>query len=191
MEESSVIEFKGHRSFVKEEIPGVVNFTYQQTGRASRQPVSKYACGMLNSGKGGIILMGVLDNGQVEGMTMTRFQMDHIKLAVQDALDRYVPRVPLHLYKLEFVPVIDDNLEEDYADIMTCMKTMDLQQDPSLPHHLRTNDHCWCDAGSLAKAARGLICPSFVIELHIFAPCRDDPRNQDLYKVCNLAMSES
>ena len=49
-------------NFSQEELPRL-----SQTGtigygnRPSRQHISKYACGMLNTGKGGVISMGILD----------------------------------------------------------------------------------------------------------------------------------
>ena len=66
-EETTYEELKGHRSFSKEEVPRL-----SQTGtigygnRPSRQFISKYACGMLNTGKGGLISMGILDTGRIE-----------------------------------------------------------------------------------------------------------------------------
>ena len=66
-EETTYEELKGHRSFSKEELPRL-----SQTGtigygnRPSRQFISKYACGMLNTGKGGLISMGILDTGRIE-----------------------------------------------------------------------------------------------------------------------------
>ena len=52
------------------------------------QCVAKYACGMLNTVGGGLILLGVLDNGTVEGFMMNQFQRDHFVLSVQETFKR-------------------------------------------------------------------------------------------------------
>ena len=54
----------------------------------SLQNVSKYACGMLNTVGGGLILLGVLDDGTVEGFMMNQFQRDHFALSVQETFKR-------------------------------------------------------------------------------------------------------
>ena len=83
-EETTVEEFKGHRSFCQEELPRISQVN--QGFGPSRQCVSKYACGMLNTGKGGRISMGILDTGRIEGITLSKYQMDHIRLTIQDTL---------------------------------------------------------------------------------------------------------
>ena len=55
----------------------------------------------------GIIFMGVLDDGEVNGVMMSPFQQHHFLLHVQDTFDRYSPKVPSHLYKIKFVPVVE------------------------------------------------------------------------------------
>ncbi len=59
-------EFKGHRCVAREEV-NPKNFFVTSSGRerVTRQAVSKYLCGMLNSGKGGTVYCGVLDDGTV------------------------------------------------------------------------------------------------------------------------------
>ena len=102
-EETTYEELKGHRSFSKDELPGTIGCG----NRPSRQFISKYACGMLNTGKGGLISMGILDNGRIEGFSLSRYQQDHVRLSIQDTFDRYDPPVPPHLYKVTFRPVLD------------------------------------------------------------------------------------
>jgi hypothetical protein len=79
------------------------------SNRPTRQPVSKYACGMINTRKGGVILLGVLDDGRIEGFMLTKFQQDHVRLSIQDTFERYNPQLPPHLYSVYFVPVVEDD----------------------------------------------------------------------------------
>ena len=52
---------------------------------------------MINSEKGGILHLGVLDDGVIEGITLTKFQIDHIRLSIMNMFDHYEPNVPSHL----------------------------------------------------------------------------------------------
>ena len=92
-EENIAFEFKGHRSLIDEEVPRLS----KEGDRPCRQPVSKYACGMINSEKGGILHLGVLDDGVIEGIALTKFQQDHIRLSILNMFDHYEPKVPSHL----------------------------------------------------------------------------------------------
>ena len=55
----------------------------------------------------GIIFMGVLDGGEVEGLCMSPFQQQHFLLNVSDTFDRFRPTVPDHLYRIRFVPMVE------------------------------------------------------------------------------------
>ena len=51
-EETIIEELKGHRSFAMEELSKISQIGSSAQGfRPSRQHISKYACGMLNTGK--------------------------------------------------------------------------------------------------------------------------------------------
>ena len=50
-------------------------------------------CGFLNTGEGGIIYIGVGDNGRVLGLTFTEEQMDHLTKSINHTLSRYLPQV--------------------------------------------------------------------------------------------------
>ena len=39
-----------------------------------RAPLSRYLCGMLNTGLGGTFYLGVTDSGRVEGLLMSQYQ---------------------------------------------------------------------------------------------------------------------
>jgi hypothetical protein len=51
--------------------------------------------------------MGVLDDGEVNGIMMSPFQQQHLVLHVEDTFQRYSPKVPSHLYRIKFVPVVE------------------------------------------------------------------------------------
>ena len=181
IEEDEEFEFKGHRSFVEEELPYAVKINVD---KRSRQSISKHACGMLNTGKGGVILMGVLDDGRVEGFAMTKFQQDHVELSIQEAFDRYVPQVAIHRYKVQFVPVLDDvDSSKDLEATTAAIDIVGRLQDPTIEHMLRTNEHCWCDNSALACTAWGRINPFFVVELHLLPFDPNDCRNKVQLKV--------
>jgi len=184
-EETTYEELKGHRSFSKEELPRL-----SQTGtigygnRPSRQFISKYACGMLNTGKGGLISMGILDTGRIEGFSLSRYQQDHVRLSIQDTFDRYDPPVPPHLYKVTFRPVldcIDGQSPEDELEAMNKWLNIESEQDPTFQHLVRTLEPCWCDSGALAAFSCGVLNPFFVVELQLEAWNQNDPRNAKLF----------
>ena len=179
-------EFKGHRSFCPEELP---NYVVPGSTRPSRQAISKYACGMLNTGKGGVILMGVLDDGRIEGFSLTRFQQDHIMLTIEDTLDRYNPPVPKHMYEIIFTPVIDlltHQSPEEELEAITKWMTRPTYQDRTLPHQLRTSQFCWCDRAANAQFTLGHLNPFFIVELHLQSWDPKDVRSANLFSVRNF-----
>lgn len=162
--ENEAIEFKGHRRFAVEE----VNYgtMINQKGHSTKRHISMAACGMLNSRRGGVIFMGVLDNGDVEGFMMSPFQLQHLELTIEDAFQRFRPKVPEFIFRLEFVPVIEKS-ESIYTQIdPSFLHNSTLDQD--VEHVLRTTQHCWCDLAASAALSRGILHPFWVIELHIF-----------------------
>ena len=179
-EEDIAFEFKGHRSLIDDEVPRLS----KEGDRPCRQPVSKYACGMINSRKGGIIHLGVLDDGTIEGVTLTKFQQDHIRISVQDMFNRYEPRVPMHLYHVMFKPVIDELWElkaiRDFNDQYTCPVP-----DRTTKHMIQTLSHCWCDADANAAFSHGRLNPSYIVEIWIYPWDSSDERNLKLFQVHN------
>ena len=76
MEEDMTTEFKGHRSILMEdENPKHWNPNNVRSQGRTRQPWSKYMAGFLNSGMGGIIYGGILDNGSVAGIALSPYQV--------------------------------------------------------------------------------------------------------------------
>ena len=80
LEESNTLEFKGHRDFCVDDLK---QSNRDDSNRPTRQQISKHVCGMLNTGKGGSIHCGVLDDGRVEGFMLSQYQKDHFVLNVQ------------------------------------------------------------------------------------------------------------
>ncbi|KAL9975322.1 hypothetical protein ACROYT_G012475 [Oculina patagonica] len=166
-EEDSTHEFKGHRNISVEELPPWCYIP--GTDRRSRKAVSRNINGFLNTGKGGTIYLGIVDDGKVKGLHMSQYQRDHVRIAVKDALSRYTPAVPEECYKVEIVPVIDT--KDDTADA-----AFDLQNDGCdevdsnrlRPHLLRTSDYCWCDKDAMNKFDEGIISSLYVVEIIIF-----------------------
>lgn len=175
-------EFKAHRCLSSRDLSTKL-MSVSRTGVDEirktgffRTPISKSICGMLNTGQGGAIHMGVTDSGQVEGLMMSEYQKDHFLLALQDLLDSFRPAVPKHLWKVTFVPVVDDPSGE-------VTPVISVPVDPrrrSLPHELRESRYCWCDCYTLANMENGLMEEFFVIELTLSAWDPDDPRNASL-----------
>ncbi|XP_071744195.1 schlafen-like protein 2 [Lepeophtheirus salmonis] len=160
-EEDITHEFKGHRVLHFEEDG---RNGRDANGRKTRQYISKYLCGMLNSGKGGRLYIGVLDNGQIEGVMLTRYQKDHILTSLEDIFERFEPPLHFSLYSVSFVPVLEDNeIEEGIKD---GYKYWDENQ-RGYPHKIRTHSYCWCDLESQAALMSGLINPFYVVEIQL------------------------
>jgi hypothetical protein len=68
---------------------------------------------MLNNEKGGIILMGVHDNKQIEGFTLSRSQQQHIILSIIDTFNRFTPPDPKHFYDIAFIEIINGKEPKD------------------------------------------------------------------------------
>ena len=133
VDEDDDVEFKGHLAFSYEQLP--VKAKRLQTKRH----ISSVANGMLNNEKGGIILMGVHYNKQIEGFILSRAQQQRIVLSIVDTFNRLTLPVPKHFYDIAIIKIIDGKEPNE-----PLMKT--LQLPPANRHHtLWTKDPCWCD----------------------------------------------
>ena len=146
-EEDRVHEFKGHRTISVEnrKIDAKTGDLFR-----TRQQWSKYLCGMLNSGSGGVLYGGILDNGEVNGFMMSPYQMDHVVIQLDDLFERFSPPVCKSLYKVEFIPQLEPFDEEYIPDPFV--------KDPRLTmfeHKLRTDKRCWCDNEAAASHSFG------------------------------------
>ncbi|XP_059469861.1 uncharacterized protein LOC132193277 isoform X2 [Neocloeon triangulifer] len=184
VDENQHWEFKGHRNFSADEIPAwrpdgskvcpirnPKEFAKLTNGvHRTRQPISRNINGFLNSGKHGNILIGVLDNGKVEGIPMNSMQKDHLLVNLEDCLRRFQPSVPRELVKVAFIPVVSSveellNYDPEQAKICEPPDAIRFQ-----PHLLRTSSLCWCEVYSMERQRKfGFIPQLYVIEIRIAA----------------------
>lgn len=169
-EEDATHEFKGHRNITAEEVPPWCYIP--GTDRRSRKAVSRNINGFLNTGKGGTIYLGIVDDGRVKGLHMTCYQKDHVTVALKDALHRYTPPVPEEYYKLEIIPIIECEDAEE-TDINMALELQDNGCDDKdtnrhRPHVLRTPDYCWCDRKAMDAFSEGLPASLYVVEITVF-----------------------
>ena len=144
VEEDEYNEFKGHRSISIEELPP---WCFQPNSqRRTRKPASRAINAFLNSGRGGTLYLGIIDDGVVKGIYFTESQKDHVRVTIKDTLARYNPPVPDNMYQVVFVPVLEknENIEDVRAQIKIEQENHSAQKQ-SRPHLLRTFDFCWCD----------------------------------------------
>ncbi|XP_045624515.2 schlafen-like protein 2 isoform X2 [Procambarus clarkii] len=161
-EEDLLHEFKGHRSI---SIHDIHNMCLQSGGapERTRNAVSISIGAMLNSGYGGIIYLGVTDNGQVRGLTLTRYQMDHIEASLEWTLGRFTPPVPDSRYRVDFVPVVSNKTQRLSHDIEEHVDS----KRRSRPHHVAQPNYCWCDIDAAAQQALGKLPILYVVEIHV------------------------
>ena len=95
-------------------------------GKVTRKSVSSSFCGMLNRGSGnggtisignkpqsfinnwnfspgGILYLGLLDDGKIEGFMMSADQMDHFRETVAATLQSYTPPVPRYVFSMKII----------------------------------------------------------------------------------------
>ena len=83
MEEDMMEEFKGHRTVSMEnENPKHFNPNNVRSEGRTRQSWSKYLAGFINSGRGGTLYAGILDNGAVAGIALSLYQVEHVRVAL-------------------------------------------------------------------------------------------------------------
>ncbi|CAB4036304.1 predicted protein, partial [Paramuricea clavata] len=117
----------------------------------------------LNTGKGGTVYLGIVDEGVVKGIRLSQYQKDHVLVAMNDLMSRYEPKVNSERYNVEFVPVLsksEDTLKQEYPAIS--------EDHGRLRRHLlRTPEYCWCDKDAIAQFALGIEQVDYVIEITI------------------------
>ena len=165
MEEDMMVEFKGHRSVsMDDENPKHFNPNNLRSEGRTRQSWSKYLAGFVNSGRGGTLYAGILDNGAVAGIALSPYQVEHVRVALETCLAGYRPPCPPHTVRLRFVPVVEEGEEAAAADPATI--TPELGR---LEHRVRGFGYCWCDCQAGASFGRGLLLPYYVIEVEVAA----------------------
>ncbi|KAH3778764.1 uncharacterized protein LOC127844552 [Dreissena polymorpha] len=174
-EEDFTHEFKGHRNICVENLPPWTQANEKQD-RASRRAVSRTLNAFLNTGKGGTAYLGVIDNGQVKGLTLSVYQKAHVLGSVYDLMARYRPPVKSHRYQVRFIPVFDSHSEAQaiLENMVPEVLETDLQD---RAHSFRTHDYCWCDKDNAIKYNAGILQPDYVIEISVLPWLTSDPRN--------------
>jgi len=151
-EEDIVHEFKGHRTIsVENRMP---DLTKSGEFIKTRQQWSKYLCGMLNSGFGGILYGGIQDNGEAYGFMMSEDQKDHVILQLDDVFGRFDPPVARHFYQVKFVPVVEPFDRELVLDPVG-------REDHGLKHIMNIYRRCWCDNDAAASHSFGEVNMSY------------------------------
>jgi len=163
VKEGKLIKYKGHKSFAIEQLSVRAKHTQ------SRRHISPVACGMINNEDGGIILMGVQDNGLIDGLMLSKAQQEHLVANISDTFDRYWPKVPRHFYDINFIRVklTNSKAKEEKAY---------LADETNIPHLLRTTKLCWCDHRAMTSINLGLLHKCLIIKLKIHPRDRFDPR---------------
>lgn len=166
LEEDRNNEFKAHRQLSDLEM-SEADLAFGRFDKESmvkkvpikRKSLSPYICGMLNTGEGGRMYLGVTDQGRVAGLMMSQYQKDHFELALADLLARYTPPVPSHAVRIAFVPVKESDEEQFKAD------PMGFRTKANRRHVLRNSKYCWCDLNSMAALEKGMMHNFYVIEI--------------------------
>jgi U-box domain/Schlafen, AlbA_2 len=70
------------------------------------QHVDKNMCAFLNSELGGVLYLGVHDDGTVLGLYISREMRDTIRLKVDHVISQFQPIPPDEAYQMEFIPVV-------------------------------------------------------------------------------------
>jgi predicted HTH transcriptional regulator len=60
---------------------------------------------MINNEDGGLILMGVQDNGLINGLILSKSQQEHLVTNIVDMFDWFRPKVPRHFYEINLIQV--------------------------------------------------------------------------------------
>jgi hypothetical protein len=163
VKEGKLVEYKGHKSFAIEQLSVRAKHTQ------SRRHISPVACGMINNEDGGIILMGVQDNGLIDGLMLSKAQQEHLVANNVDTFDHYRPKVLRHFYEINFIRVKLSNSKAKEEKAY-------LADETKIPHLLRTTKLCWCDHRAMTSINLGFLHKCWIIELKIHPRDHDDPR---------------
>merc|ERR1711962_295871 len=166
IEEDEYNEFKGHRSISIEELPP---WCFQpNSDRRTRKPVSRTLNAFLNSGRGGTLYLGIIDEGVVKGFYLTEYQKDHVRVAIKDVFSRYQPKVDDDKYEVNFVPVLEkhESIEDVVSQISEEQKSHSVE-DQVKSHLLRTYDFCWCDQNLAERIDSDKRPRDYIIEIKI------------------------
>lgn len=176
-EEDMTTEFKGHRNLVRNEVPSWAQQNNSEKG--SRRHISRNLNAFLNSGGGGIIYLGVTDDGKVHGFSMTCQQRDHFRQNLENLMKNYKPPVLPHQYSVHFTPVLNSKHQPDeIRSILRYISSEKLvESDKEKQHTFNSSSYCWCDKEAASVYNLGKVIYSFVIEVTVKAWDPYDMRN--------------
>ncbi|XP_042230474.1 uncharacterized protein LOC121871938 isoform X1 [Homarus americanus] len=160
--EDLIHEFKGHCSISIHDIQNM-SLPRSNSEKRTQNSVSISIAAMLNTGQGGTIYLGVTDSGRVNGLSLTRYQQDHIEMSLKWTLERYTPPVSDSRYCVIFVPVFSSK---------TLIPTHHVEQHldnerRNRPHYVASSNSCWCDRDAWAQQSLGKLPLLYVVEIHI------------------------
>lgn len=161
-EEDEYHEFKGHRSLAIEELPPWCY--HPQSTRRSRKAASRAIAAFFNSGRGGTVYLGIIDEGVVKGIYLTEFQKDHVLVSLKDLFSRYRPVVTEDKYEVTFVPVFGKDCPQN---IIKPELNLETAQKHLKAHLLRTYDFCWCDQELGTRIDNDEKTQDYVVEIKI------------------------
>lgn len=153
--------------------------------KASRKPISRNLCGFLNTGLVGTVYCGIVDTGEIMGLKLSEYQMDHIVGAVNDLMTRYNPPVEQDRYKIRFVPVLGAFSTPEGRDQMMNFDPKTTEERRRMPHKFRTPHYCWCDTDMMAQDRHGVLVSDYIIEITIL-PWDPDSNTGGLGELLNL-----
>lgn len=167
IEEDEYNEFKGHRSIAIEELPPWC--FHKGSDRRSRKPASRAIAAFINSGRGGTVYLGIIDEGVVKGLYLTEYQKDHVLLSLKDLFSRYEPPVPEDAYEVEFVPIFTSQEERMNRPAHKKEEVNKSNVEMYLKGHLlRTYDFCWCDKDLARRIDEDCDVHDYVVEIKIY-----------------------
>ncbi len=172
-------EFKGHKNISADNLPPHTKKKKTKYGSetTSRRAISRTLNSFLNTGNGGTVYLGILDNGKVNGITLTEYQKEHIELGLIDLFGRYKPPVKRHRYTVKFVQIYKDEKEAEECEKknaenknITELESNDYTPytGPKTEHDLRSSKHCWCDKDAISSSNTGNEITSYIVEIKIY-----------------------
>lgn len=168
-EEDAHHEFKGHFNLCNEDVPFVSRGNKSSGERATRKPISRNLNGFLNSMLGGTVHIGILDNGEVHGVKLTRNKKDHVVGAVRDLFKRYKPRVNDKRWGVRFIPVVSEKTTDEERKQMAAAVDASEQYREPIKHQYRTHRPCGCHRELIAMyKEHGVLITDYVIEIVIY-----------------------
>ena len=161
VKEGKLVKYKGHKSFSMQQLSIRAKHTQ------SRRQISPVANGMINNEDGGLLLIGVQENGLIDGLILSKSQQEHLVTNITDTCGRFSPKVPRHFYEINFIQLKLTNSKAKEE------KTY-LSDETNIPHLLRSTKLCWRDHQAITSINFGFLHKCWIIELTIHSLSHSD-----------------